>query len=316
MILSGGFGTRLWPISQPHKPKQFLPYFNGKTLFQHCLERNETLVDEYLVVTNQGHADLATPILEINAQKPYSMLLEPEARNSAAAIGWACSTLEPETLVLVSPSDQIIEKESQYRTAIQRAFELAEEGKIVTLGITPTEPHTGFGYIQSNGEDVIQFVEKPDVETAKTYLAEGNYSWNAGMFIFKAGVLLEELKKHEVEVYNGIVNITDKNLQEAFPLIKSTSIDYAVMEKSDEMAIVKADLGWTDLGSLEAFFGYLQSTDTPPTEYKGGYTWSELEGSHLAMDSNLMQVCANNYFISLPFGEGQRVKEVMNSLVG
>lgn len=315
LILSGGFGTRLWPISQPDKPKQFLPYFEGKTLFQHCVDRNEYLVDEYLVVTNEAHAQLANPILETTAHKPYSLLLEPEPRNSAAAIAWACSTLDKDTLVLVSPSDQIIEKQDNYSQAIERAFELATKGKIVTLGVSPTEPHTGFGYIQSNGEDVLRFVEKPDEATAKSYLQEGNYSWNAGMFVFTAGTLLRELELHSPDIFKEVMKLTSANIQNQFGHIPSTSIDYAVMEKTSEMAIVKGDFGWTDLGSLEAFFDYFSAALFKPQQLKDKCIWSDLPGEHWGSSTNSMVVTANGFCISLPYGDGQKVKQIREAVL-
>lgn len=310
LILSGGFGTRLWPISQPDQPKQFLPFFPDRTLFQHCLDRNSPLVDRIAVVTNENHAKLAEPILKDNSKKPWELFLEPAARNSAAAIAWACASLKPETLVIVTPSDHIIRNESQYQASIKRAFELAEHDFIVTLGIEANSPETGFGYIESDGEDVLSFKEKPDAVTAQAYLDAGNYYWNGGIFIFKAKVFLDELSRFEPELFSQIKELTNENLAQNYPLVKDISVDYAVMERSHKLKVVKGDLGWSDLGCMEAFFDYFAEEELQHAYLKGRYTWSDLPGEGTA-STNQMLVIANGYFIQVPYGDGQQIKSIM-----
>lgn len=309
LILSGGFGTRLWPISQPEMPKQFLPYFPNKSLFQHCIERNESIADEFLIVTNKNHAVLAEPILNESTKKDWKLMLEPAARNSAAAIAWACNAVNPDSIMIVTPSDQIINNISSYHSCVDRACELAEQGAIVTIGIQPESPETGFGYIQSEGEEVISFKEKPNLETAISYLESGNYFWNAGIFVFKASTLLDELKVYDTELHSQIMELNENNIDQKYPTVKDISIDYAIMEKSKLLKVVSGDLNWSDLGSLESFFGYFKSNNQQHPNLKGETIWSEIPGAFIE-NKDMMLIIANGQFLTLPYGSGQEVKKL------
>src|SRR5690606_27153778 len=187
VILSGGSGTRLWPLSRQSKPKQFLPLFDDrKSLFQKTLLRNKNLVDDFLLVTNSSQFSLAMSQAEDTNISINRQIIEPIGRNTAAAIALAAWASDPQDILFATPSDQIIDTGELYTHAVQRAAVLANEGFLVTFGICPTFPETGFGYIECRGEEVLSFREKPDLETATQFLNSGDFLWNSGMFCFQA----------------------------------------------------------------------------------------------------------------------------------
>jgi len=270
LILCGGSGTRLWPLSRTMLPKQFVKLFDNKSLFQMTEERNRNLCSSSLIVSNAEQFFLASDQLEESSKAVF--LLEPVGRNTAPAIALACMLLESEEIVLVTASDHLIKKQSAYADAVRKAEHLAIEGFLVTFGIAPGYPETGYGYIEADGENVASFKEKPAQEKAEEYLrinAEQEakklppkYLWNSGMFCFKAGVFLDELKKHSPEIYKAsseaFASKVDMQSQqyrikhEDMLAIPADSIDYAVMEKSDKVKVVPCDIGWSDLGSFDS----------------------------------------------------------------
>jgi len=264
VVLCGGSGTRLWPISRTLLPKQFVRLFDGVSLFQKTIERNAKVCNGALVVSNQEQYFLAVDQLsQLSLTHTPRFLLEPVGRNTAPAIALACLLHDPDDVILVTPSDHLIKKEAEYQQAVLKAKALAEAGSLVTFGIVPTHPETGFGYIEAEGEEVVSFTEKPDLETARTYLEQGRHYWNAGIFCFKAGVFLEELEKYAPDIYQGCVMAVEQVEMgegrvclplEGMVAIPEESIDYAVMEKSDRVKVVVSDLGWSDLGSYDALY--------------------------------------------------------------
>ena len=263
VVLTGGVGSRLWPLSRKSMPKQYLEIFEGKSLFEMTVERNANLADKVMVVGNVDNCHLSEKVM-MKLDKDYINIIESTPRNTAAAIAFAAFASEPDDILIVTPSDHIIDEMEQYNQAIKKAIVKAEEGYIVTFGIVPTKPETGYGYIESRGDDVISFREKPNSVTAKSFIAQGNFLWNSGMFCFKAGVLLEELKTYQPEVYEkskkAWQNNTYGNLDLDLSLeIPSISIDYAVMERSKKIKVVPASFAWSDLGSFESVYDYLVS---------------------------------------------------------
>lgn len=267
VILSGGVGSRLWPLSRKSKPKQYLDLFDGKSLFEMTVERNRAIADTLLVVGNVDNRHLSKAILDKTATS-YVDIVESTPRNTAAAIAFAAFASEPDAVLIVTPSDHIIDGMEDYEAAIQEAIAKATEGFIVTFGIVPTKPETGYGYIERQGDKVISFREKPNQVTAADFIAKGNFLWNSGMFCFKASVLLEELALFHPEVYaqskiaweHQINGELDLDLSLAIP---SISIDYAVMERSKKIKVVSSSFGWSDLGSFEAVYDYLVSIGHP-----------------------------------------------------
>lgn len=260
IILCGGSGTRLWPISRTLMPKQFVKLFEDKSLFQLTVERNSTLCSEQIIVSNAEQYFLAFDQLEEIFRTNNQYILEPVGRNTAPAIALACMALDPNEIVLITPSDHLIKDRDAYINIIRQAEQFASEDYLVTFGITPTFPETGFGYIEANGNNVKAFHEKPDLNTAKAYIKSGNYYWNSGMFCFRAGVFLEELKKlcpniFEASLFayknankNEIIRINHDDMV----AIADESIDYAVMEQSNRVKVIPSSIGWSDVGSFDA----------------------------------------------------------------
>jgi mannose-1-phosphate guanylyltransferase len=266
IILCGGSGTRLWPISRTLMPKQFVKLFDNKSLFQLTVERNSKVCDSQFIVSNAEQYFLAVDQLkELNITK-NKYLLEPIGRNTAPAIALACMALDKEEMVLVTPSDHLIKDESEYAKVLEKARKLALEDNLVTFGIKPTFAETGFGYIESeNTYDVKAFHEKPDFDTATSYLEAGNYYWNSGMFMFKAGVFLEELQKYSPAIYKASLEAFNSASKDGRIRIKhddmvnipEDSIDYAVMEKSKKVKVIPSDINWSDVGSFDSLYDEL-----------------------------------------------------------
>ncbi|MFA6144557.1 MAG: mannose-1-phosphate guanylyltransferase/mannose-6-phosphate isomerase [Sulfurimonas sp.] len=260
IILCGGSGTRLWPISRTLMPKQFVKLFEGKSLFQLTIDRNSAACTEQIIVSNTEQYFLALDQLDELKKRNNRYLLEPIGRNTAPAIALACMAVKSEEIVLITPSDHLIKNQLAYLKILERAKQLAQENYLVTFGITPSFAETGFGYIEAIGEDVKAFHEKPDLQTARGYLDAGNYYWNSGMFCFKAGIFLKELQKYAPDIYRTCEQAYANSSQEEMIRIKyddmfaipEKSVDYAVMEKSDRVKVIPSDIGWSDVGSFDA----------------------------------------------------------------
>lgn len=274
IILCGGSGTRLWPLSRNMLPKQFVRLFNDRSLFQDTLLRNQSACNQSFIISNTEQYFLAVDQLEQIFKHQTQFLLESIGRNTAPAIALACMALDEDELVLVTPSDHLIKNQNAYNDAVLKAKALAEQGNLVTFGIKPAYPETGFGYIEASGNDVLSFKEKPSAELAQSYIEHGDYYWNSGMFCFKAGVFLDELKKHASEIYkacqaamleekenNAFIQSVIRISKEAMQAIPEDSIDYAVMEKSDKVKVVSCDMGWSDLGCFDALYTEVEKTE-------------------------------------------------------
>jgi mannose-1-phosphate guanylyltransferase len=248
-------------------PKQFVRLFDGKSLFQETILRNQTVCSRSFIISNVEQYFLALDQLEQTSSTQYQFLLEPVGRNTAPAIALACLALEEDDLVLVTTSDHLVKDQAAYEKAVLVAEKLAIQGNLVTFGIKPSYPETGFGYIEASGNNVLSFKEKPSSEVAQSYLKQGNYYWNSGMFCFKAGVFLAELNKYAPDIYKASVNAmtadnrvsTIRPTLDAMQAIRDDSIDYAVMEKSDKVKMVPCDMGWSDLGSFDALYDEIKT---------------------------------------------------------
>lgn len=269
IILCGGSGTRLWPLSRTMLPKQFVRLFNNRSLFQDTILRNAPLCSSSMIVSNTEQYFLAVDQLDQINITSTQYLLEPVGRNTAPAIALACMALDADDIVFVTTSDHLVKDQAAYEAAVLEAKGLAEQGNLVTYGIKPEYPETGFGYIEADGNNVKSFKEKPDAQTAQSYIDQGNYYWNSGMFCFKAGVFLEELKTYSPEIYSACEkalpsetnNIEMRIDLDAMNAIPEDSIDYAVMEKSQKVKVVPCDMGWSDLGSFDALFDEVKTED-------------------------------------------------------
>jgi len=274
VILSGGSGTRLWPLSRELYPKQLLAFNQSEqTMLQATVSRLNGLdVSQSVIVCNEAHRfTVAEQLLEIGIESP-SILLEPTGRNTAPAVAVAALQVISQFddgLMLVLPADHMIEDVDAFQQTIKTGIVHAEKDNLVTFGIVPTEAHTGYGYIKSgndigdHGFLVEQFVEKPDLETAKAYIDSGNYFWNSGMFLLKASVYLKELEKHRLDIFKAAQQAFTGRREDfdfirldvkAFTQSPSDSIDYAVMEKTDKAVVIPMNAGWNDVGSWSALW--------------------------------------------------------------
>lgn len=280
VILSGGAGTRLWPLSWGEHPKQFLPLVSKRTLIQETLLRLKGLeIGCPIVSCGEGHrfmvaqqlGEILDEVVSSDSTAP-TILLEPMAKNTAPAIAAACCAAikqDKDAVVVVLPSDHVIADVKTFQKAVKKAAVNAEKGALVTFGIVPTFPATGYGYVKASGLEtdgaytLEKFVEKPCLEKAQEYLASGEYSWNSGMFVFKASVFLDELKTHNSQMAELAIRSFEKATvetdfirldSESFGQIKGDSIDYAVMEKTTKGKIVKLNAGWDDVGSWSALY--------------------------------------------------------------
>lgn len=264
VVLSGGSGSRLWPLSRKSRTKQYIPLFDNKNLFEITLDNNKNYCDEVVVVGNIDNYELSLKAIEAHQVENYKIIVEAVSKNTAAAIAFAALAVEENDLLLVTPSDHIIDNAKAYQEAIDQAFSLAEQNYLVAFGIQPSKAETGYGYIQKNGSDVVAFHEKPNKVKAEAFLASGDYFWNSGIFCFKAKTYLEELEIYRPDILQACKNVMLKKTTEfldpiASAEIPSESIDYAVMEKSSRIKVVKGTFEWSDLGSFEALYEYFSS---------------------------------------------------------
>lgn len=331
IILCGGVGSRLWPLSRTQMPKQFYPLINGKSLFEDTVLRNKDVCSGFLLATNKEQYLLAVDQLLANGLKVSGGVLEPCGRNTAPAIAMACLNLNPEEIVLVTPSDQLVTNKIEYTKVIKRAQELATEGYLVTFGIKPRFPETGFGYIEANGEDVLSFKEKPTLDVAQEYFDDGNYYWNSGMFCFKVKVFLEELKKHSPAVYEACISVSKifsgeliEPSYESMMNIPSISIDYAVMEQSNKVKVIPSDIGWSDLGSFDSLYdemynhlkenSLIGADDSILINSKHNLIMSDTRKIACVDVEDLLIVDSEDALLIAKRGSSQKVKEVVAKL--
>ncbi len=335
VILSGGSGTRLWPMSREERPKQFLSLTADRTMFQLTVERTADAARfaEPLIVANARHADLIENQLEGHAA---TLILEPMARNTAPAIALAALAANLTDPLLVMPSDHMIADVPAFMAAIDAALPLVERGWLATFGITPDAPEIGYGYIQT-GEEVSpgtyrvdRFVEKPDAATAEAMLAQGGYVWNGGIFLFRADAYLRALAEFapamldaaraamESAVRDGQRILPDAD---AFALSPSDSIDYAVMEKAERVAVVPVSMGWSDIGSWDAL--HALNADANGDAHSGDIIALDTSNCLLSSDgirvaavgvSDLIVVASGDSVLIMPRGQSQAVKRVVMAL--
>lgn len=291
VILAGGSGTRLWPLSTPSFPKQFLPLPTGNSMIQETLLRVAPLAppEQTWVVTGSHMATLVEEHLP--TVPSHQILKEPMGRGSAAAIAWAAAAIarqDPDAILGIFSADHVISNVPVFRQTLHLACELAEQGRLVTIGIKPTRPETGFGYIrfsdtvcEGHGHQACnaeKFVEKPNQETAESYLRDGHYVWNAGIFIWKASAFLAEMQEHLPDSAAKIDTIvsTDtehqqEKLEELWSTLENITVDYAVLEKTRNLVVIPADLGWGDVGNWDQY-GALFPADEQGVHAVGDHT--------------------------------------------
>ena len=313
VILCGGSGARLWPVSSKVRPKPFLPLIGETTLFQQAIGR-VAADDRFaapIIVAGTVHCDLIEE--QLGEMPDYRLIVEPVGRNTAPAIALAAAQLPADAIMLVCPSDHHIANEDAFRAAALAAAELAREDWLVSFGIAPERPETGYGYLHRGeelpgGYKIAKFVEKPDLATAKSYLASGEYSWNGGIFAFRAGALLSELDAHRPAMAQALAVAVAAGRSEglrfhpqaqAFGEIESDSIDYAVMENTSRAAMVPVDMGWSDIGNWAALHDALHAASQEQSDVADDS--GNVERGNIDLDQ-----CANVLAIS----DGPRVSAI------
>lgn len=294
VIMAGGGGTRFWPLSRRQLPKQFLNLSGKDVMVNETCDRLKGLIDpgDVFVVTGTRHADLTFDFMGGRVAKDH-ILAEPAARNTAACIGYAAMEIVrkyEDGVMLILASDHFIQNEEAYRKVMADAVKTVEETDgLITIGIKPTFPSTGYGYIKSEDigkagyKKVSEFVEKPDLETAKAYIADGGFAWNSGMFVWKASTILKYFEKLLPDIYECLVKIGNamgtpeekKVIEEIYPVIPKISIDYGIMERADNVYMLEGDFGWNDIGSF----------DTLPILLKSDENGNVSRGSHVFIDT-------------------------------
>jgi len=338
VLLSGGSGTRLWPLSREAYPKQFLPLAGDATMLQDTWQRVAAIADSApIVVAGEEHRFLvAEQLRQIGAPVP-SILLEPVGRNTAPAI--AAAALQAmasgeDPLLLVLPSDHVVRDPEAFRAAVQAASPAAEAGALVTFGIVPSAPETGFGYIQAGAGEgvrkVLRFVEKPDAATAQQYLDAGDFFWNSGMFLLRASRYLEELRRFRPEIADAVRKAFDAAARDgdfirldkaAFAQCPSDSIDYAVMENTDAAMVLPVDFGWSDVGSWSSLWG-VSAQDASGNACRGeviavdsrnSYAWSQRMVALVGVDDIVVVETADAVLVARK-DRVQQVKDVVAQL--
>ncbi len=334
LILAGGKGTRLWPLSRELMPKQFIRIFDDTSLFQKTVERALLFSKprEIFIVTNKEyHFRVFDELRDMGIEIPKeNVLLEPVGKNTLPAIYWGLKIIHEnfgKSKVAVLPSDHLIDVNEKYIKAFKTAEKLAEN-YFVTFGIKPTRPHTGYGYIKpgeklEGGYKVAEFKEKPDLETAKKYVEEGYY-WNSGMFMFDTELFIEEVKRLTPEIYNAFEEA--KSIEEAYELVPDISVDYGIMEKTDKAAVVPLNVYWNDLGSFDAIYEALKKDGNGnAVKIKG------MKADYLQVDSknnliiterltatvgveNLLIIDTGDALLVASRGESQKVKYIYERL--
>jgi mannose-1-phosphate guanylyltransferase len=341
IIMSGGSGTRLWPLSRKNKPKQFLNLFGELSLFQNTITRlsGVTALEAPVIVCNEAHRFMVAEQLQEIDIVQSDILLEPCAKNTAPAVALAAlQALERggDPLMLVLAADHLIQDIAVFHSAIEQAKKQAESGKLVTFGIVPTMAHTGYGYIQAQTNDnvsgVAAFVEKPDFDTAQEYLNSGRYYWNSGMFMFKASIILAELERHSPEILGSCrsalaASVTDLDFIRidslSFESCPADSLDYAVMEKTDKAVVIPLDAGWSDVGSWSSLWEN-QVQDEKGNALVGDVVVHDVNDSYIHSESRLVTVLGLDNIVMVETtdavmvadkSKAEQIKKVVDQLV-
>lgn len=340
VVMAGGGGTRFWPLSRVKKPKQLLNLSGKEVMINEAIDRLAGVVayKDIFVVTNKEQYQKVVTVTDGRIEKGH-ILSEPASRNTSACIGYAAMEIIKkygDGVMVITPSDAFIRDNIEFASVLSKAVEVAgETDKLVTIGIKPTFPATGYGYINFEKSDksynkVIRFVEKPNADKAKEYYKSGAYLWNSGMFIWKASVILEKFKKYLPEIYKHLQDIgsamgtsrENKVIAKVYPIMENVSIDYGIMEKSDDIVVVSGDFGWNDVGCWD-MLGVLKSTDSLGNTVVGNVLNVDTKNCILYSSGkliatvgidNLIVVETDDAIMICPKNKSQDVKKIVEEL--
>ncbi|CCW20217.1 Mannose-1-phosphate guanylyltransferase (GDP) [Sphingobium indicum BiD32] len=341
VILSGGSGTRLWPVSKPEHPKQLLPLTADETMLQLTAVRTQGFdaasIGRPILVANIAHTDIIDEQLHQIGIDDYQVILEPIGRNTAPAIALAALEAQPDDALLVMPSDHVIADLPAFHAAMAHALPLVKKGWLVTFGITPDGPETGYGYIQMGQpcgdavHEVVRFVEKPDFANAQTMLAEGYHVWNAGIFLFRADAYLAAMERHQPDMLTAVRTSMTQAKRDgahvfpdamAFHACPSDSIDYAIMEREAHVACVPVAMGWSDVGSWDSLHA-ISARDAGDNAVRGDALLLGARNCLVHSDGprvtlvdvdDLIVVVSQGEIMILKRGESQKVRKVTEAL--
>lgn len=346
VIMCGGVGSRFWPFSRNEKPKQFLDFFGtGRSLLQMTVDRILPLIgyENIILVSNEAYADIIRS--QLPEIKEENILLEPARRNTAPCVCWAARHIwsrNPEGSMVILPADHLILREDNFRSSIEEGFDFVEQDDaLLTLGLKPSEPHTGYGYIQEGKpvknfpgiSKVKSFTEKPAYEMARLFVDSGEFFWNAGIFLWKAKTVLDAFSQYAPEIFQTLEAPAEtyvspekekEFIKEAFPQCINISVDYAIMERVDNVYVKRVNFGWSDLGSWKALY------DSSPTNADGNVTQGckvltqDCKGSLFAVNGDKIIVAAglNDYIVAdngnalliFPKNEEQKIRNIVNDV--
>lgn len=342
VIMAGGGGTRFWPLSRQEVPKQLINLSGQDALINETINRIDSLAskDDLFIVTNEKQVDALKDIVKTKCNFE-NILPEPSARNTAAAIGFAAFNLIKkygDGIMCVYPADHYIKDETEFENILNKAIKVANENdKLVTVGITPTFPSTGYGYINFDREnpcgdayEVLEFVEKPNFEVAKSYVNSKKYVWNSGMFVWKVSKILDDFKRYLPKVYDKLEELSkylgsdeeNEAIKRIYPTIPSISIDYGIMERSNDVVVVPGDFGWNDVGSWDSL-GAIYPTDSEGNIKRGDLVTIDTSNSIIYSDDklistigvdNLIIVSTNDAVMVCRKDRAQDVKKVVDKL--
>ncbi|NLZ52281.1 MAG: mannose-1-phosphate guanylyltransferase [Thermoanaerobacteraceae bacterium] len=329
VIMAGGGGTRFWPLSRATAPKQFLNITGEDSMINDTIKRIKDIIppERILIVTNKAQEKMLNEVIQEDIPK-NNVLIEPVGRNTAACIAYAAIVIKKrcgDSVMCVFPSDHYIKNVDEFQIALRSACSIAENTeKLVTMGITPTYPSTGYGYIKYDRErsipagnkiayEAIEFVEKPNVPKAKAYIDSGNYLWNSGMFVWKTSVILKNFRRFLPRLYRNIEKLEPfietpdekKAVEDTYPILQSISIDYGVMERSDEVVVIPGDFGWNDVGCWDSLGSVF-----PPDE-NGNIT----KGDFVDIETRNSIIYSNSRFVAAVGLENMIVVETSDALL-
>ena len=345
VIMCGGVGTRFWPISRQEKPKQFLDFFGtGRSLLQMTFDRicHTVDTDHIIIVTNKEYYGLIRS--QLPEIKEENILLEPSRRNTAPCVCWAAKHIyaqDPDAVIVTLPSDHLVTRESAFCASIEEGFEFVEKGnRLLTLGIKPSSPNTGYGYIQQGSPvadfpgifKVKAFVEKPNIEMAKMFVATEEFFWNAGIFLWSAHAILEAFDKYApkiaqtLEAPDGIYSTPREKefIDRHFPDCVNISIDYAIMEKAENVFVKTVDIGWSDLGAWKAFYDVSSRNDDGNVAQNCKLMSADCHNSMFAAENDKIIVASglNDYIVAdtekalliYPLKDEQKIRNIVNEV--